>query len=57
MDDEEIIKARELIQWLETKEYLGNIIRVGVERRLRDVESIKGILESGTPTSLSSGAL
>lgn len=57
MDDKEILKARELIQWMETKGYLGDIIRVGVDRGLRDVESIKGILESGTPTSLSSGAL
>jgi len=57
LSDGEVRERRELVQWMETKEYLGDIIRVGVERGLKDVESIKAVLESDTPPSLSSGAL
>ena len=53
----EVRERRELVQWMKTKEYLGDIIRVGVERGLKDVESIKTVLESDVPPSLSSGAL
>jgi hypothetical protein len=56
-NDDQLRKSRELVQWMEPMEYLGDIMRVGTERNFRDVESIKAILESETPTSLSSGAL
>lgn len=57
LTDEEVKNLQELVQWMETKDYLGDIIRVGVERGLKDAESIRAILESDAPTSLSSGAL
>jgi hypothetical protein len=57
LKDYEVKRVQELVQWMGTKDYLGDIIRVGVQRGLKDVESIKAILESDTPTSLSSGAL
>ena len=50
-------KSRELVQWMEPMEYLGDIMRVGMERRFKDVESIKAILDSDAPSSLSSGTL
>lgn len=52
-----IRERREMVEWLESKEYLGDIIRVGLERGLKDMDSIKTILESDSPASLSSGAL
>jgi hypothetical protein len=57
LKDYEVKRVQELVQWMGTKDYLGDIIRVGVQRGLKDVESIKAILESDTTTSLSSGAL
>jgi hypothetical protein len=57
LEDADAEEIQETVQWLETKEYLGDIIRVGVERGLNDVEGIRAILESDAPPSLSSGAL
>lgn len=57
LEDADAEEIQQTVQWLETKDYLGDIVRVGVERGLNDVDGIKAILESGAPPSLSSGAL
>jgi hypothetical protein len=54
----DVIDTRnELVKWLETKEYLGDVLRVGMERGLSKIDDIKAILESDVPPSMSSGAL
>lgn len=58
--DHQIEDIREFLVWASTKDYLGDIIRVGTERNTRNVEHIRSILNlnaQNDSTALSSGTL